>query len=488
MMNPFEQMTVPGGVDRMMPLGKEENPNKAVGKKELGANHQEEPFSKVLQNTRHSREETSASTESSRKKTDETVETESVKFNDEKTTTQSRALFREDLAHAQKTLEIPKGIPENLPEEILSKTPKVLQNDVKSLSITTPEGEVSLAKATLPHFELLENQNQAKSTSQAATADLSKKAPSSAAMLPTFGGENTVEEVEVVKRSLPVNAAPTIAVDESDAPAITAETNNLPKTELLGDEVDLPEPAPSNPMMDEVVLEYEAREAAPALRYKTTDTEVLTQMKPTEIASETFKIDESLVFAGGRSDHQKGAMGGSFLDNPSVLFSPAVRGQDGEVGVQSVKSQFQTLLDAGVTIPDEREVLRQVGHQLRAWRPGQEGPIRFLLEPKQLGMLQIEILLQEKGVRAHMVTADPFVKTLLQENQGFLQDGLKAQGLHIAQFSVDLGDRREFYHQDGTPSFSKRALPVLDAGETPDAVLPVMYRPGREAGQLSIYI
>lgn len=147
---------------------------------------------------------------------------------------------------------------------------------------------------------------------------------------------------------------------------------------------------------------------------------------------------------GAGSGQQNGTgQGEAFFGNSILPQVPNFQPNEGMV-VQNTATDFRSILDAGRTIPDERAVLRQVTQQLRAWRPGQSEPIRFLLEPENLGMLQIEVVLKEGRLMAHMVTADPMVKALLEGSQHFLQNALKDQGLQMQQFSVDLSDQKSF--------------------------------------------
>lgn len=230
----------------------------------------------------------------------------------------------------------------------------------------------------------------------------------------------------------------------------------------------------------------------------------VTEKPEAAIKKRTSSIDESLSSAGiptkkvggsqsgasqwmgsGRQDGT--GQGGAFLGNSILTQVSNFESNEGLVA-QNTATDFRSILDAGRAIPDERAVLRQVTQQLRAWRPGQHEPMRFLLDPKNLGMLQIEVMLKEGRLTAHIVTADPMVKALLEGSQHVLQNALKDQGLQLQQFSVDLGDQKSFMNDARnthdfrqSPQFSEES-DVIEVGQ--------MTSSGLKAGNsgLSLYI
>lgn len=169
----------------------------------------------------------------------------------------------------------------------------------------------------------------------------------------------------------------------------------------------------------------------------------------------------------GAESGQQGdpGQGGRFSGNPASLHFSNLRLTEGAAEIEKTATDFRAMLETGRAVLDERAVLRQVAQQLRAWRPGQHEPIRFLLEPKNLGTIQIDVKMEESGVMAHMVTSDPKVKALLEGNQNFLQNALKAQGLEMNQFSVDLGDRKGFSNENRGAQIFKKAQPFSGEGD-----------------------
>ncbi len=172
----------------------------------------------------------------------------------------------------------------------------------------------------------------------------------------------------------------------------------------------------------------------------------------------------------------------------SIVFPPGIQAiadpmpQKGGVG-------FRGALSTGLSQVNEGAVLNQVNLQLRSWQPGQDEPIRLLLEPKHLGQLQIDIRLQEKGVSAHILATDHFVKELLEGNQGFLQDALKEQGLHIEQFSVDLGERKGPFFSEGDPGLSsKRQFSAIEEPKVIQAAQAISSVSNRGQSGVSLYI
>ncbi len=202
-------------------------------------------------------------------------------------------------------------------------------------------------------------------------------------------------------------------------------------------------------------------------------------------------LSKSIGIEGGVSGGKtQGGMGqgGTFLGNSGFAQSTDFQPGEGSTAIQKTATEFRALMNAGRSIPDEGAVLRQVAQQLRAWRSGQDEPIRFLLEPKNLGQIQIDITLKDGGLTAHMVTSDVMVKELLERNQHFLQEALKEQGLEMQEFSVDLGDRKGFgADTKTTDDFNKLSLFSEEgrASVSIEGTSPGL-RPGE--GGLSLYV
>ncbi len=190
--------------------------------------------------------------------------------------------------------------------------------------------------------------------------------------------------------------------------------------------------------------------------------------------------------AGGKAQGGMG-QGGTFLGNTAFQLSD-LQSSEGSFAVQKTATDFRALMNAGRVIPDEGAVLRQVAQQLRVWQSGQDEPIRFLLEPKNLGRIQIDLSLKEGGLIAHMVTSDPMVKELLERNQHFLQEALKEQGLEMQQFSVDLGDRKGFARDaENTQDFTKSDV-FLEEADAENSIQRPRSKLQSEAGGLSLYV
>ncbi|MEC4678625.1 MAG: flagellar hook-length control protein FliK, partial [Nitrospirota bacterium] len=203
-----------------------------------------------------------------------------------------------------------------------------------------------------------------------------------------------------------------------------------------------------------------------------------------------FALSKSMGIEGGAAGGKaQGGMGqgGTFLGNTAFQLSN-LPSNEGSSAMQKTATDFRALMNAGRVIPDEGAVLRQVSQQLRAWRSGQDEPIRFLLEPKNLGRIQIDVSLKEGGLTAHMVTSDPMVKELLERNQHFLQEALKEQGLEMQQFSVDLGDKKGFARDaENTQGFTKSDV-SLEEADARDSIQRARSELQSEAGGLSLYI
>ena len=90
------------------------------------------------------------------------------------------------------------------------------------------------------------------------------------------------------------------------------------------------------------------------------------------------------------------------------------------------------------------EIIEQVAQKLSVQRlnlNGKEG-VTLELSPKELGALKIEIVVHKGSVTADIFTQYPIVKEILEKNLSLLHDGLMQGGLHVDQFSVNVGDFR----------------------------------------------
>ncbi len=164
-------------------------------------------------------------------------------------------------------------------------------------------------------------------------------------------------------------------------------------------------------------------------------------------------VIKSLSSMGSGAADLDGGSGRSFQGKEDGKISPVVLGQplseafsgliqvDSEGGLdRSVQVQLpaaETRLPDG--IPSEKMLLRQVTEKIQLWRPHTSDVIRFQLEPETLGMLQVDISLNENGVVAKIITEHHFVKTLLEQNQNMLRETLSEKGLSVDQFSVNVG-------------------------------------------------
>jgi len=228
----------------------------------------------------------------------------------------------------------------------------------------------------------------------------------------------------------------------------------------------------------------------------------LLRIKPEMMTKETEKVSKALEeisaeFLRKEKDALQGMGskfggemddGGGQLKNTAMLHASLLQSSEGVDGVHTKGASFHSMLENGIAAPDKGEILRQVADQIRTWRPGKSEPLRFLLEPRHLGTLKIDLLLQEKGVTAHIVTADPLVKELLEGNQSFLRQGLESQGLHVDQFSVDLGGRKGFL--DGKRDGNSYKREQRDTSLRTHVKLPETLSSGlyRGSSRVSLYV
>ncbi len=204
-------------------------------------------------------------------------------------------------------------------------------------------------------------------------------------------------------------------------------------------------------------------------------------------------VNSTTLFSNDHSlESQKGfeqGQGRGFLSHSPLGLSTTLQESKAASDIQITGALFESFLETGMDFYDDQSILRQVEHHLRSWRPGQNESIRFLLEPKQLGILQIDILFQENEVTAHMVTGDPYVKGLLEGNRDFLETNLRSQGFQMQQFSVDLGRQQGFLnHQHPAPGFLKPEWADPNQTQTGPLDLPEKNTMIQEAGRLSLYI
>ncbi|MFQ5779660.1 MAG: flagellar hook-length control protein FliK [Nitrospiria bacterium] len=142
-------------------------------------------------------------------------------------------------------------------------------------------------------------------------------------------------------------------------------------------------------------------------------------------------------FQGEEGDEIASAL----LDRPLSEEAPAMIQRDAEtIFDRSVQDQTRVAENRlSHSLSDEKLLLRQVAEKIHLWRPHEGDTIRFQLEPKALGMLQVDISIHENGIVADIVTKHHFVKTLLEQNQELLRETLAGHGLRVDQFSVNVG-------------------------------------------------
>ncbi len=471
MLHPEELLTM-NGFQKMFPVDSNpvshlmngENPNKPLAQKALGADLSREPFSKVLATTTERQEVFPETIESL-----ENLSVEETLAQDDETRMQNQAVpILSSVLISQPRVGI-EGLNTGM-GRFLSE-----QAGAEIKTILTP----SQLKPETGSAQSTENQAIVPSTSQPTPAVLDQRLLSLGdASLVTSESVTLTEEVVLSgKTDDKKNAVKTLGhLDDSKfeglkqkAEAASSEkTAPIELTKMKANEV-IPDLKDSLPVK---VNEGATSEKAPAS------------------ASEMLK-DSGALAISAVSDNQEGSLGGEegpFFERSTVPFSSGLSGEEGPSRIRSVKSDFQSLLESGFEAPDEAAILKQVAHELRLWKPGQNEPLRFLLQPKQLGMLQVEILFHEKGVTAHMLTADPFVKALLEDNQGFLQTGLKAQGFDVQQFSVGLGEQKGFMNQHKAQHFRGPISPASSELDTRESPFSGSGRGMWEAGRLSIYI
>jgi len=90
----------------------------------------------------------------------------------------------------------------------------------------------------------------------------------------------------------------------------------------------------------------------------------------------------------------------------------------------------------------EHEIVKQVADKLSMQRfnfKGSEG-VTIELEPKELGMLKIELSMHKNFVSADILTQHSSVRDILDKNQTILRDAMANMGFVVDHFSVNVGD------------------------------------------------
>jgi flagellar hook-length control protein FliK len=65
--------------------------------------------------------------------------------------------------------------------------------------------------------------------------------------------------------------------------------------------------------------------------------------------------------------------------------------------------------------------------------------LRLTLTPENLGTVEIKLLTDNQEIHAHLLVETPLIQEMLEENLYKLKDALQAQGLHINELSVSVG-------------------------------------------------
>lgn len=109
-------------------------------------------------------------------------------------------------------------------------------------------------------------------------------------------------------------------------------------------------------------------------------------------------------------------------------------------------------------------LIQRVARALHA-APDQGGTLRLRLSPPELGSVQLEVILREGTMHAHLSTETATARTLLLDNLPTLRERLAELGVRLERFEIDLlnsgtaGQRQppQEHHTSGAPVWRPRA-------------------------------
>lgn len=213
-------------------------------------------------------------------------------------------------------------------------------------------------------------------------------------------------------------------------------------------------------------------------------------VKPPSEATAYETVDESLLGDEQTSvsqenfDQEKGSQQDrSTLSDDLLKLSPQAQSGSREVGISS-----EAIARPALALAEKAAILSQLTAQFRGLQAGKVEQLRLQLHPESLGALQVELSLQKGSLVAHILTADPRVKDLLEGNQALLRQSLAEQGFDVDGFSVDVGNAEGgFKDQETAQAFSsERSL-----AETSEDSISGMLRPESQMqipGRINVYV
>ncbi|KIH77564.1 hook-length control protein FliK [Geoalkalibacter ferrihydriticus] len=116
-------------------------------------------------------------------------------------------------------------------------------------------------------------------------------------------------------------------------------------------------------------------------------------------------------------------------------------------GVDPTPSQGLKL-PSGATVP-ENHVLNQVMERLQVRNTGERSVMTLRLNPKELGELRMELVMEKGVLKAQILAQNTQVQEVLERNLFRLREALEGQGVKIESFEVGLDDGRRNGGQHG---------------------------------------
>lgn len=226
--------------------------------------------------------------------------------------------------------------------------------------------------------------------------------------------------------------------------------------------------------MMEIAPPRDADEITAAMKGNTALTKGETRSKSVNESSVNLKgeapvLDQENEFTGSDTEFEDGAGQREGLSSSQL----AVKTSISDISTIQESSPLRQLENpTDFNLSDKDAIVSQVTEQFKGLQAAGIEKVRFQLEPKTLGSLQIEISVQKGGVAAHIVTGDFYVKELLEGNLALLRQNLAEQGLQIDKFSVDVGEMEaSFYDKRDNKAFLKHHHPFPEVGRSDAAHL-----------------
>jgi flagellar hook-length control protein FliK len=119
-------------------------------------------------------------------------------------------------------------------------------------------------------------------------------------------------------------------------------------------------------------------------------------------------------------------------------------------------------------------VALQVAEKMIFQARNNQNRLSMQLEPRDLGKLNINMVVRHNQVTATIIAENPLAKEALEEQIGQLRDSLSQQGLNLERFDVSLsGDKRDAWNGQGRTRTNRSGVQNVGTGSGDESDLEI---------------